>query len=130
MPGVGVAGNENAAALTCSEHMEFIPGICSELICICPVIGFMFWTFVFPPAMDTVMLMLLYIPCCAGVGWFCPAWLNTLLTQTKKPRHYTESAVQTDHGQGSVSRCNMESADLNQGVFSSGTGHPAHRDGT
>lgn len=49
--------------LTCSEHMEFIPGICSEFICICPAMGFMFWTLVFPPAMETVMLMLLYMPC-------------------------------------------------------------------
>lgn len=65
-------------ALTCSEHMEFIPGICSEFICIWPAMGLMFWTLVFPPAMETVMLMLLYIPCCAGAGCVCPVWLNTL----------------------------------------------------
>lgn len=53
----------DGTALTCSEHMEFIPGICSEFICICPAMGFMFWTLVFPPAMETVMLMLLYMPC-------------------------------------------------------------------
>lgn len=70
--------------LTCSEHMEFIPGICSEFICICPAMGFMFWTLVFPPAMETVMLMLLYIPCWAGAGWVCPVWLNTLMEREEK----------------------------------------------
>lgn len=71
-------------ALTCSEHMEFIPGICSEFICICPAMGFMFWTLVFPPAIETVMLMLLYIPCWAGAGWVCPVWLNTLMERGEK----------------------------------------------
>lgn len=71
-------GGRGEAALTCSEHMEFIPGICSEFICIWPAMGLMFWTLVFPPAMETVMLMLLYIPCCAGAGCVCPVWLNTL----------------------------------------------------
>lgn len=76
-----------AVPLTCSGHTVFIPGICKELICIWPIIGFMFWTFVFPPAMDTVMLILLYTPGCAGVGWFCIAWLNTLLTQKESQLH-------------------------------------------
>lgn len=71
-------GDRGEVALTCSEHMEFIPGICSEFICIWPAMGLMFWTLVFPPAMETVMLMLLYIPCCAGAGCVCPVWLNTL----------------------------------------------------
>lgn len=59
----GHPGSGAGTALTCSEHMEFIPGICNEFICICPAMGFMFWTLVFPPAMETVMLMLLYMPC-------------------------------------------------------------------
>lgn len=58
-----LAAQPRNGALTCSEHMEFIPGICSEFICICPAMGFMFWTLVLPPAMETVMLMLLYMPC-------------------------------------------------------------------
>lgn len=81
------AASVPAVPLTCSGHTVFIPGICKELICIWPIIGFMFWTFVFPPAMDTVMLILLYTPGCAGVGWFWTAWLNTLLTQKQSQLH-------------------------------------------
>lgn len=58
-----VLGAGEGVALTCSEHMEFIPGICREFICMGPAMGFMFCTLVFPPAMETVMLMLLYMPC-------------------------------------------------------------------